>query len=191
MAVVLNLTMFLFVSAAYPQSLADLAKKEKERRDAIKNSRVISNEEAAKYITEPPAQSAAQERPPASAEPGNDDRAGPSGSEWDNANPDEPTDFMGRPESFWRETMAAARQKVKDLTNEANVIVLKIADLQNRFYAMDDGFNRETLGRDIQKTFYEQDLNKENLEKAKSELQDLEKEARKSGALPGWIAAKN
>ena len=84
--------------------------------------------------------------------------------------------------------MADARQNVKDLTNEANVIVLKIADLQNKFYSMDDGFKREGLQREIQKSYYEQDLNKQNLEKAKSELQDLENEARKSGALPGWLA---
>ena len=56
--------------------------------------------------------------------------------------------------------MADARQSVKDLTNEANVIVLKIADLQNKFYSMDDGFNRETIQREIQKSFYEQDLNR-------------------------------
>ncbi len=84
--------------------------------------------------------------------------------------------------------MAEARQKVKDLTNEANVIVLKIADMQNKFYSMDDGFKREDLQREIQKSYYEQDLNRQNLEKAKLELQDLENEGRKSGALPGWLA---
>ena len=85
--------------------------------------------------------------------------------------------------------MAEARQKVKDLTNEANVIVLKIADLRNEFYRTDSGFKqRGDLQREIQKSYYEQDLNKENLEKAKLELQDLENEARKSGALPGWLA---
>ncbi len=45
-------TVFLiaFVSVSYAQqSLADLAKQEKERREEIKNSRVITDEEAAKY----------------------------------------------------------------------------------------------------------------------------------------------
>jgi hypothetical protein len=188
MVVIANLAFFLFISAAYPQSLADIAKKEQERREAIKNGKVISSEEVAKYMTESPASPASPEKLPAATEPAGSDKPE---TEAGKADSDEPTDFEGRPESFWRETMAAARQKVKDLTNEANVIVLRIADLQNKFYAMDDGFNRETLGRDIQKAFYEQDLNKSNLEKAKSELEDLEKEARRSGALPGWIESRD
>jgi hypothetical protein len=52
---------------------------------------------------------------------------------------------------------------------------------------MDDGFKRETIQRDLNKAYYQQDLNKENLKKAEAELQELEKAAHKSGALPGWI----
>jgi hypothetical protein len=86
--------------------------------------------------------------------------------------------------------MADARQKVKDLENEQNVLTLKQADLQFQFFREDDGYKREGIQRDIQKTYYEQDLNKENLTKAKEALEDLEKEARKSGALPGWIESR-
>ena len=78
--------------------------------------------------------------------------------------------------------MADARQKVKDLENQANAIVLKINSLQTQFYSEDDGFKREGIQREIQKSFYEQDKNKEDLAKAQDVLQDLEKEARKSGA---------
>jgi hypothetical protein len=96
-------------------------------------------------------------------------------------------DFQGRPESYWRQTMADARQKVVDLENESNVLVLKFNDLQNRFYREDNGFKRLEIQREMQKTIYEQDKNKENLANAKTALTDLETEARKSGALPGWI----
>ena len=86
--------------------------------------------------------------------------------------------------------MAEARQRVKDLQNEANAIVLRISSLQTQFYSEDNGFKREDIGRDIQKGFYEQDKNKEELAKAQDILQDLEKDARKSGALPGWLRDK-
>jgi hypothetical protein len=185
-------TVFLiaFVSVSYAQqSLADLAKQEKERREEIKNNRVITNEEVAKYIEEDPESSALPEQPSGTAPSEKEGSAAVNKPQTDNPESDEPTDFEGRPESFWRQTMAEARQKVKDLTNEANVIVLKIADLKNQFYRMDSGFKqRGDLQQEIQKSYYEQDLNRENLEKAKLELQDLENEARKSGALPGWIA---
>ena len=76
---------------------------------------------------------------------------------------------------------------MKDLENESNVLVLKLNDLQNRFYREDNGFKQQEIQREIQKTIYEQDQNKKNLGLARDALIDLEKEARKSGALPGWI----
>jgi hypothetical protein len=185
-------TVFLiaFVSVSYAQqSLADLAKQEKERREEIKNNRVITNEEAASYVKEANPSSALPEQQSGTVHADKRGSEAANKPQTDNPEADEPTDFEGRPESFWRKTMAEARQKVKDLTNEANVIVLKIADLRNEFYRTDSGFKqRGDLQREIQKSYYEQDLNKENLEKAKLELQDLENEARKSGALPGWLA---
>jgi hypothetical protein len=182
----------LMASAAYSQSLSDLADKEKARREAIKgNSKVITNEGTTKYSggavttgepTSPPASKSDSEKQGVEASPQ---------THADKTDPDEPVDFQGRPESYWRKTMAEARQAVKDLENESNVIILKLNSLQDQFYKMDDGFKRETIQRDIQKTFYEQDLNKENLAKAKNALQDLENEARKSGALPGWLTPSN
>jgi hypothetical protein len=174
----------LFLASAFivhAQSLADLAKKEKERRSRITKARVITVEEAAKYITKPN---------PSATKKNSEEKAGESEAESKAEKPDldEPVDFQGRPESYWRQTMAEARQRVQDLENEKNVLILKQNRLENEFHGEDNGFRRETIQREIQKTFYEQDLNKENLEKAKAALEDLEKEARKSGALPGWIS---
>ncbi len=181
----------MFASTAYSQSLSDLANKEKQRRGEIKDDRVITSEEAAKYS------SGSEKAAPATDQPsGRENAAGKAGetatkSQSEKSQSDEPVDFQGRPEGFWRKTMAEARAKVKTLENETNVLILKQNDLQMQFYREDDGFKREGIQREIQKTFYEQDLNKENLAKAKNALQDLENEARKSGALPGWIEDRN
>lgn len=173
-AVALSLALAVALQA---QSLGDLAKKEKERREAIGQVRVITGEEAARYSTgqaEEPA--TAESAPPAEKEAA-------AGA----ADPDEPVDFEGRPESFWRKTMAEARLAVKDLERERDTLVLKINQLQDQFYKQSDGFHREDIQRELQKSYYLQDLNKENLAKARDALADLEKEARRSGALPGWI----
>jgi hypothetical protein len=188
------LTAALFVmlaSAAYSQSLADLASKEKERREEIKNDRVITSQEAAKYGSESETGVPASDRPSGKADTDKKESEAEAQSQSEKPNSDEPVDFQGRPESYWRKTMADARQKVKDLENEENVLILRQNDLHNRFYNDDNGFKRESVQREIQKTIYEQDMNKENLAKAKAALQDLENEARKSGALPGWIEARN
>jgi hypothetical protein len=181
------------VSAAYSQSLADLAAKEKLRREAIKKSaKVITNEQTVKYsgatvTTNDPASPPTSESDSEKKE----DKAETVQSQAGKPESDEPVDFEGRPESFWRKAMAEARQKVKELENETNVLTLKQNDLQMQFYREDNGFKREGIQREIQKTYYEQDLNKENLAKAKSALKDLENEARKSGALPGWLTSQN
>jgi hypothetical protein len=189
-------------SFGYSQSLADLAKKEKERRQAVKgNVKVITSIEAVKYqngpitvstpVAAPAAEKAAAEGATAENEkPTTEGETKPEvASGTQNAKPasDEPTDFFGRTESYWKQAFADARQKVKDLENESNVIILKLNDLQNRFYRESNGFKQQEIQKEIQKTLYEQDVNKQDLEKAKSALDDLEKEARRSGALPGWI----
>jgi hypothetical protein len=179
----------LFVSIAYSQSLGDLAKIEKERRESVKNARVITDEELAKYQSKSEAtKDASGKASTQSDDQGSKEKKADKAAKKENESADEEaTDFQDRPESYWRTTMSAARENVARLENEANVLVLKLNGLQDQFYKEADGYRRETVQRDIQKTYYEQDLNKQNLEKSKAALQDLENEARKSGALPGWI----
>jgi hypothetical protein len=171
------MVLLLSVLIASPQSLGDLARKERERREKIKSeSTPVTNSDAPKYkggaVT--------------TASPGASMRVRSAAAEGGGAGPDEPTDFLGRPESFWRQTMSDARQKVKDLENEANVLTLKLGSLQTAFYAESNGFKQQQIQREIQKTIYEQDAGKENLLRAQTQLLELETEARKSGALPGW-----
>jgi hypothetical protein len=177
---------FIVISAAYSQSLGDLADKEKNRREEIKGEvKVITIQEQAPQQN--PEVAPATSPSNAAGKPETEKKEDVNKPSSAKSDPDEPVDYQGRPESFWRKTMAEARQKVKDLEDESKVLTLKMAALQTKFYNIDDGFARETVQRDIQKTTYEQDMNKANLEKAQNELQDLEKEARKSGALPGWL----
>jgi hypothetical protein len=136
---------------------------------------VITAEEAAKYITESNAPDPAGDRPKVTARP-------------EEADLDEPVDFLGRPESYWRKTMSEARQRVKEMEMEKTALILKQNQLENEFHREDNGFKRKEIQREIQKMLYEQDLNRRNLEKAEDTVEDLEKEARKSGALPGWIS---
>jgi hypothetical protein len=176
----LSAIFFIVISAAYAQSLADLAEKEKIRREEVKGEAKVIILRSTAPDTESPA---ADPEPAAKPEPEKKETA----TATNKTDPDEDVDLQGRPESYWRKTMAEARQKVKDLEEESKVLTLKMAGLQTKFYNMDDGFARESVQRDIQKAVYEQDTNKANLEKAKTALQNLEKEARQSGALPGWL----
>ncbi|PYV15412.1 MAG: hypothetical protein DMG07_09825 [Acidobacteria bacterium] len=188
----LRLTALVLLAAAFApagaQSLGDLAKKEKERREKLNSeTKVITSLDADKYksgavTTGTPAPSPAGEKPAAEKT-----GAAKAPAEGAKSNPDEPTDFQGRPESFWRQALGDTRARVKELENEANVLVLRLNDLQNQFYRESDGYKQQSLQRETNKSFYEQDQNKVNLAKARAALDDLEKEGRKSGALPGWL----
>jgi hypothetical protein len=190
------LFVLLITGSMAAQSLGDLAKKEKERREKLQaQDKVITNDDTGKYKS---GAVTTVSLPPGAEKPANDKAgdqadspAASAGQKTQTVDPDEPVDFEGRPESYWRQTFADARKKVKDLENEANVLTLRIADLQNQFYRESDGFRQQQIQREIQKSFYEQDLNKTNLAKSKDQLQELEKEARKSGALPGWLLEKH
>jgi hypothetical protein len=179
--------LFSFASFSYSQSLGDLAAKENERRKKVTDEKVITEEEAAKYRSDSPTANLSVQP---DAKPESENKVS-AGAKTDKPESEEPVDFQGRTESYWRQTMAEARQKVKALEDEATAITLKLNTLQNQFYREDDGFKREGVQRDLQKGYYEQDKNKEDLAKAKDMLQDLEKEARKSGALPGWLGTKD
>jgi hypothetical protein len=197
-ALVLSLSL-----SAFSQSLGDLAKKEKERREAVKtDSKVITNEKASKSLGTVTTEAPPMTHPaPTQEKAGSEVEKAATENEKTPSEPDadvkpkkdseEPVDFQGRPESYWRQTFADARKRVKDLENQTNVIILKLNDLNNQFYKESDGFKQQQIQREIQKTFFEQDATKEALEKAKGDVVDLEREARKSGALPGWIRDKN
>jgi len=193
-----NKSMFLsaailvcLVSLSYSQSLGDLAKEEQQRRDEVKNSKVITDEETAKYWSNAETMNSATGNLAPTTGTQNSQSETNDSAQAAKPKSDEPEDFQGRTESYWRKAMTDARQKVKDLENESNALILKVNGLQDQFYKESDGFRRETIQRDLQKGYYEQDLNKENLTNAKAALQDLENEAHKSGALPGWIEDRN
>ncbi len=188
-AAAVALLVLLFPLTGFSQSLADLAKKEKERRAQLQAaSKTITEADALKSkggavsTAEPSESRVAPAGTPAEVSTGTT-AGGQTG--------DEPLDFQGRPESYWRQTMAEARGLVASLENEKNVLILRLNELQTRFYQEADGFRQQQIQQEIQKTLYAQDVNKNELAKAQKQLQDLETEARKSGALPGWLKPKN
>jgi hypothetical protein len=183
----------VFTSAVYSQSLVDLANKEKERRQQIKDDKLITEDQVDKFknpseIVESSAtDQSTTGQPGEKAEGEKTPEGAPAAAKGEKANSDEATDFNGRPESYWRQTMTEARQKVDYLEKEATALDLKLTDTQNQFNRAADGFRQQSIQDDFNKTLYEQSKNKEELAKAKDALSDLEKEAQKSGALPGWV----
>jgi outer membrane murein-binding lipoprotein Lpp len=100
----------------------------------------------------------------------------------------EPRDFEGRTESEWRKR--SADLKARQAQAEANVKKLdaEVHRLENDFYAWSDGNYRDRVIKPaLDQARADLDKAKRDAEDAKTKFDNLEDEARKSGAPPGWL----
>ena len=91
-------------------------------------------------------------------------------------------------ETVWRERARAARQRVEEARSRAAQLAAETKKLENDFYSWDDGQYRDGV---IKPAW---DHKRAELEAARKEqaaaekdLEDLPEQARRAGALPGWL----
>ena len=115
-----------------------------------------------------PATTSATSQPPSSATP---EAAPPQGTE-----------------AQWRETARQAKKRVEDAKTRVAELSAAAKKLENDFYAWDDGQYRDRVIKPSwDKTREQLEDAKRELAEAEKELADLPEKARKAGAMPGWI----
>ncbi len=97
-------------------------------------------------------------------------------------------DSKGRDEIWWRAAMDGAKAQINSQESRIESLQSEIDQLRNAFYAQDDPAYRDG----VIKPKWDDRLNqlesaKSDLEKAKAGYASLQEDARKSGALPGWL----
>jgi hypothetical protein len=168
------------------QSLADIVKAAKPRPDAKKPAPVIDNRTVGSPAPTPkgkPGQPAAAPAPtPVKTAPSLGDGPLPSSRST--------TDNEGRGEDYWRKRAQDARSRLIQAQDSLRVAEETTKKLETDFYSWDDGQYRDQV---IKPAW---DNAKIAEEKARQEASDaqkaidgLEDEARKAGALPGWVRA--
>lgn len=97
-------------------------------------------------------------------------------------------DGSGRTESDWRDRAATARARAEESKTAVETARAEARRLENDFYAWSDGNYRERVIRPAWDQARERvkSLEAEATAAGKA-LDDLEEEARKSGAPPGWL----
>ncbi len=163
-----------------PPSLAELARKEAERRKTTKESkRVITSKdlpESARKPASAPADGGAAATPTATASTGQKPAAN-----GDAPSPDE------KGEAAWRGRITQAREALR--RNEVFLEAMQtrvsslFIDAQNRPSAV----QQEKLRDDAAKAAVEMARVKADLEASKKQVFDIEEEARKAGVPPGWL----
>lgn len=183
------LVFFLAGIAVHAQSLGDLGREEQKRRESISEAKTItfkvarSDEPEESDDERSSAEAEKTQNIDAVKEEDNEEENENSGDESDS---NEARDFYGNTESYWRSTMVDARDRIKQLEDEAKELTYLRNDLQSQ-RSRKNTLLRGPLNEELDQTRQAQELNRKNLEQARQEIQSLQNIARSSGAFPGWI----
>lgn len=154
-----------FVVNASAQSVADAARKERDRQKGAQSKVIVigNGTRTAKTTTEAPSPSA------------------------NAAKPFVVTDNKGRDEQYWRAAFQQARDDLRRAEERAAVLDLRVKELNTEMLRQSDVYNREyRLGPEIVSTQKQLEDSRKTADQARKKLADLEEDLRKSGGLPGW-----
>src|SRR5438105_3925025 len=167
------------VGVVCAQTLADVAKKEEERRKAIKEpSKTYTN---ADLQTVPPATAQsttagdAGKRPAATAEA---DKA--------KADADKDKD-PAKDKAVWSARMKELQAQLDRDQTYADALQSRINQLTSDYVGRDDPAQRAVIARDKQKSIDELNRLKQAIVSDKKAISDLEEEAPHAGVPPGWL----
>ena len=171
-------------SAVSAQTLADVAKKEAERRKTAKTtSKVYTNDDLRGYpipAAEPAAPSATQ-APGTPAPP--PDAAGAAATE--KPKPVEPSEQ--KDEAYWRGLVTNARDTLERTRSHLEAMQSRVNGLTADFYARDDPAQRGVLWTERTKALQEIERLKKEIDEQTQAIAKIQEDARKAGVPPGWL----
>lgn len=96
---------------------------------------------------------------------------------------------VARNERYWRRLATQRKQAVTHAEARIRELESRIAALRNDMSPtnVQDPNRLQTQGRDLQQAQEELEAARRELEQARQALVDLEDEARRAGAMPGWV----
>lgn len=167
------------VAPLWAQSLADLSKKEEERRKAVKApAKVYTNKDLGSV---PPARPA----PPAAAAKSDEPKAADADAkkEDDAAKPGEPV----KDQAYWSNRLKGLQTQLERDQSFADALQSKINALTTDFVNRGDAAQRAIVERDRTKALAELDRLKAAILSDRKAIADFQEEARRAGVPPGWL----
>lgn len=184
------LLLVLFAGSLWPQSLAEVAKKEKERRESLKDKKVtvVTNEDLARIkrrvaleTTSPATLSAEGATTRSSQEP----EAPRSASQVMPVTIDQQSPLIFPQTSGGDQKSLEERyQKAKEYVE---LLTLKLNALWQEFYSLDDMTPRDTIQQAIAETFLKLQKAQEEEDKAREELEKYLSRVKKESVPSIWI----
>ena len=168
------------------QSLADLAKKEEERRKEMKGpTKVITNKDLAP-VPNAPADGAAVPATPASGGAAKDAKGAKDAKDAKDEK-DAKANEPGKDKAYWAGRLKGLQETLDRDQTYADALQSRINALTTDFVNRADPAQRSVIERDRQRSLAELAKLKEQTQKDKKALADLDEEARRAGVPPGWL----
>ena len=163
----------------FAQSLADVAKKEEDRRKKIPEpAKVYTNKDLGTAPAPSTPSPAAVPAVPAPA--ATDDAAKAKEQEAKDKEP-------AKDQKYWAGRIKALRDELGRNETYAEAMQTRLNSLQADFVNRDDPAQRALIERDRQKVAAELNRLKQSITDGKKAITDLEEEARRAGVPPGWL----
>jgi DNA repair exonuclease SbcCD ATPase subunit len=165
------------------QSLADVARKEEERRKAVKEPvKVYTNKDLKAVPSAPP------EVPSDSAEVDTTKAsAGATSQDAEKAAEKKTDEATTKDQAYWAGRMKELQTQLDRDGSYAEALQSRINALTADFAARDDPAQRSVIEQDRQKALSELDRLRKAVADGKTAIADLEEEARRAGVPPGWL----
>ena len=184
----------VLVSVGVPlraQSLADVAKKEEDRRKDVKTgSKAYTNRD----LKEVPAAQAPQpdsskpiDAPPDAQVPSAAADAVQPGGDPSIASADDKTRSVAKDRTYWSRRLRGIRDQLDHDRTLADALQTRVNSLTADFSSRDDPAQRAKIGADRAKALTELDRMKKAAEADQKSIAALEEEARRAGVPPGWL----
>ncbi len=172
---------FPCLAAAQNPSLAEIAKREAERRKTVKQSdKVITAKDLPESARKPAAG-------PAAAAGDSADATTPETGAEKPAAETQATGDSPKDENYWRSRMTQAQESVRRNETFAEALQSRINGLTLDYAAEPNQIQRIKIGDDRQKALDELTRVKRDIDLGKQQIADIEDEARKAGVPPGWL----
>jgi hypothetical protein len=174
------------------QSLADVAKKEEDRRKTtaepakVYTNKDLKKAEASLPVADPakPADTAkdAKAKDAKDKDDKDQDASKDGGKDKDAKDKAAPKD-----QAYWSGRLKALEDKLLRDTNYLDAMTTRINALNTDFVNRDDPVQRGVVERDRQKAIVEQNRLKQDIVDDKKAIADLHEEARQAGIPPAWL----
>jgi hypothetical protein len=189
---VMALLGFLMLPAAAaaqspPPSLAEIARKEAERRKTAKEAKIVITEKNLPESARKPASTAVPADPNQSAQAG-EQKPAPAGSAAAGAAPAAAAAPAGdQGETLWRGRITQARETLRRNEVFLQALQTRVNSLAMDYFGRDDPYQKMKLAGERDQAIQEMEKVKADIEASKKQVADIEEEARKAGVPPGWL----